>query len=276
MGYWFAEISKGLVPHEYSFGYHDALLAWYEAACWMAAVAWVINIFIVVVIQKKRIPLTTWDMVKPLCYVVTSLVILSAVRWLINGVVLHLPLYQVQTILYLIEAHIGIAIATFGFWYLIRKENNVFERMAKHKRNSERWKTVTDSMRLTGVAEFDEGGNIWFTNPALDRIFGYDREELIGEKITILMPERFRKKHLDSINLFIETGRSPVMDAPVPLEFWGIRKDQSEFAIELTLSCYKIDAAPYRFVAIMRDISYRTKLEKELDAKLQRRNDSTT
>lgn len=276
MNHWFAEITKGMVPHEYSFGYHEALLAWYEVACWMAAVAWIMNTFIVVVLQKKRIPLTTWNMVKPLCYIVTSLVGLSCLRWLLNGIVLHFPWYQAQTVLYLIEAHIGIAIATFGFWYLIRKENNVFERMAKHKRNSERWKTVTDCLRLTSIVEFDEGGNIWFANPATERIFGYDKDELIAEKITILMPERFRKKHLAAINLFLETGRSHVMDSPIPLELRGVRKDGSEFPIELTLSCYKIDAAPYRFVAIMRDISHRTQLEKDLDAELQRRDDDPT
>ncbi len=47
--------TEGFLPHAESFGYHGALLDWYEAACWMAALAWVVNTFIVVR-MRKHIP----------------------------------------------------------------------------------------------------------------------------------------------------------------------------------------------------------------------------
>lgn len=266
-------IQEGFLPHRDSFGYHEALLAWYEVACWLAMVAWMMNTFIALKIQR-RISAVTWAMVRPLCFLVIGLVVSSVIRWALNGIVLHVPWYGTQTCVYLVDAHLGIGISTLGFWYLIRKENNIFDRMARHKLNSERWITVTNSMRLTGIIEFDSGSHILFANPVAHRIFGYKEGsngypgELIGEKITLLMPEHFRQNHLDAVQSFLKTGKSYTMDAAVPLEMIGLRKNGTQFPIELTLSHYKIEGASVRFVAIIRDISYRKKLEKALDAPL--------
>lgn len=268
---WLSEFTQnGLVPHKDSFGWHEGLLSWYEIACWVAMVAWM-GIFFIALALRKKIEPVVWGMIRNLAYLVLALILLSTVRWFFNAWVLHYPWYQVQTSIYLLDAHLGIAIATFGFWYLIRKENNIFTRMARHKRNSQRWEAMAESMRLTGIVEFDEGSNIWFVNPAMHRIFGYDWRdgsadrppELLGEKVTILMPESRKQGHLDEINLFLETGRSEIMEALYPTEKIGIRKDGSEFPMEITMSAYKLSES-YRFVAVIRDISYRKKLETAL------------
>lgn len=258
-------VHDGLLPHKESFGWHEGLLSWYEIACWVAMLAWMVNVFIIIALLRKIQPVV-WKMIWSLAWLVAVMAVLSVVRWFFNAVVLHRPWYATQTAIYLVDAHLAIAIATFGFWYLFRKDNNIFERMARHKRNSERWEAMAESMRLTGIVEFDEGSNIWFVNPAMHRIFGYDwrdgtRPELLGEKVTILMPEAKKQDHLDAINLFLETGKSEIMEALYPTERTGVKKDGSEFPMEITLSCYKLSDS-YRFVAVIRDTSYRKSLEK--------------
>jgi PAS domain S-box-containing protein len=68
------------------------------------------------------------------------------------------------------------------------------------------FKTVAHAA-LDGIVTIDEASTILFVNPIVERIFGYMRVELIGQKLTLLMPDYLRRVHEKGIQRYLETGR---------------------------------------------------------------------
>ena len=94
-------------------------------------------------------------------------------------------------------------------------------------------------------------------------MFGYRQNELIGQSISILMPERFRKAHEKGMARVAASGKARLINETV--ELYGITKDGNEFPVELSLSNWK--SGNHTFLAgIIRDISQRKKYEKEREA----------
>lgn len=259
--------NAGLLPHKDSFGPHYILLKWYEIAMWIGTLAWIAN-GIQFAISVKQMPVVIREWVRPLIKVVSLFIGISIIRYALNSIVIHWPWYDLQTVAFMLDAHIVIGIATLGCWYLLRPNDSIFLRMARHKRNSDRFQAMANSTRITGLIEYDEGSNIWFANPAAHRILGYSGEprlgeSLVGEKFTILLPFQDKQVHLDSTEEFIRTGSTARLEAKMPLELTAVRKDGTCFPMEITLSAYKL-ALDWRFVCIFRDITYRKELEHKL------------
>lgn len=95
---------------------------------------------------------------------------------------------------------------------------------------------------------------IIFWNKHAEKIFGYSAEEAVGKPLTILMPERYRNDHIKGMQRFMNTNETKVIGKVV--ELYGLRKDGSEFPVELTLSNW--DTQEGKFVTgIIRDITRR-------------------
>jgi diguanylate cyclase (GGDEF)-like protein/PAS domain S-box-containing protein len=92
-------------------------------------------------------------------------------------------------------------------------------------------------------------------------MFGYSSEEAVGQPITIVMPDRFRQAHEKGINRFFSTGRSKILGKNY--EVFALKKNGSEFPVELSLSSWEQDGNFY-FTGIIRDITKRKKLEDRL------------
>ncbi|HKY72197.1 MAG TPA: PAS domain S-box protein [Nitrospira sp.] len=102
-------------------------------------------------------------------------------------------------------------------------------------------------------------------NRAATRIFGYSTEEMIGQLLTRIMPERYREAHERGLARIEATGQGRLIGSVIELH--GLRKSGEEFPIELSLATWKTGRGSY-YSGIIRDISERKKAADTLE-KLQ-------
>jgi len=109
----------------------------------------------------------------------------------------------------------------------------------------------------------DSQGRIVFTNQQLLVLFGYTREEVRGQSVELLIPERFRAQHIGHRSGFAAETRTRPMGAG--LELYARRKDGSEFPVEISLSPIQ-DAGATLVAAAIRDVTDRKRVQQELIA----------
>jgi len=108
----------------------------------------------------------------------------------------------------------------------------------------------------------EENGNIIGWNAAAQRLFGYSEAEIMGQPMTLLMPERFRNLHDEGLSRVAAGGSPHVIGKTVELA--GLRKDGSEFPLELSLAQWQASDGQF-FTGIIRDITQRKQKEDELE-----------
>jgi len=127
--------------------------------------------------------------------------------------------------------------------------------------SEEKFRSISASAQ-DGIIMMDNEGNISYWNEAAQRIFGYTKGEAIGKEVHIFLgPKRYHEAYRKGFNRFKETGEGPVVEKT--LELSAIRKDGTEFPIELSVSSVKVQGK-WHSIGIVRDITRRKQAEEAL------------
>jgi diguanylate cyclase (GGDEF)-like protein/PAS domain S-box-containing protein len=102
-------------------------------------------------------------------------------------------------------------------------------------------------------------GRIVLVNAQTERLFGYNREELLGKPIEILIPERFRDRHAGHRAGYLSDPH--VRPMGICLDLYALRKDGTEFPVDVSLSYLRMDR-DILVISSIRDITERIETEK--------------
>jgi PAS domain S-box-containing protein len=122
-----------------------------------------------------------------------------------------------------------------------------------------RLRSITDAAADAVIAA-DVDGNIVSWNRGAAAIFGYAETEVVGRPLSMLMPERHREAHGRGIARAGATSHPVITQG---LEFTGLRKDGTEFPIELSLGSWDSEQSRF-YVGIIRDVTERKRAEEVL------------
>ncbi|MFB6232587.1 MAG: PAS domain S-box protein [Salinibacter sp.] len=136
-----------------------------------------------------------------------------------------------------------------------------YKRLRQAQRESEAKARAILETTVDGIITIDADGTIESFNEAAEDIFGYDAEEVIGENVKVLMPSPYREEHDEYLRSYHETGRKRIIG--IGREVRGKRKDGSTFPMDLAVSEVELGDR-ILFTGIVRDISERRRLEKEI------------
>lgn len=124
--------------------------------------------------------------------------------------------------------------------------------------NSERMRAILNTAS-DAIITINRQGMIDAVNPATERMFGYDRKELIGQNVKMLMPSPYCEEHDDYLRRYLESGEAKIIG--IGREVEGRRKDGSIFPIDLAVS--EVDHLGL-FTGIIRDITERKAEQEQL------------
>ena len=111
----------------------------------------------------------------------------------------------------------------------------------------------------------DGRGRIIHVNGRTEKLFGHPRRRLIGKAVETLLPKRFRGRHGEHRSVYFTESRPPM---GIGLELFGLRRDGSEFPIEITLRSLDTQEGKVALSAI-RDISHRRRAEEKFGGLLE-------
>jgi PAS domain S-box-containing protein len=135
------------------------------------------------------------------------------------------------------------------------------ERAEKALRESEERYRVVAETASDAIVVIDEDSRILFINSAAEKIFGYARAEMVGQRLTMLMPERLREVHAASLERYLETGRRGLDWSSIQLP--GLHASGEEIPLEISFGEFVGDGERF-FTGFVRDITERKEAEKRL------------
>ena len=123
-----------------------------------------------------------------------------------------------------------------------------------------RQRTILESV-VDSLITIDERGIIESANPATETMFGYSIDEMLGNNVSMLMPEPYHSEHHGYLKQYLEDGKTYVLG--IARELVARRRDNSTFPIELSVSEMSIGDEK-KFTGLIKDISDRKHAENEL------------
>jgi len=133
-------------------------------------------------------------------------------------------------------------------------EKRVLERAEAVGKNEGKLRAILESA-FDAIVGMDQKGLVTEWNPRAEEIFGWAKDEVIGQRMSeLIIPERYRQMHEKGLSHFIVTGEGPVLNRSI--EISSLKKSGEEFPVELSITPLKIDNQ-YIFTAFISDITQR-------------------
>ncbi len=155
------------------------------------------------------------------------------------------------------DAHMATGFAKFASLALFNSRT-----LESLEHSEEHFRSVAETA-IDAIITVNSNGSIIFWNKKAELMFGHTANEVIGRPVAMIMPERFRPAHQRALSQAASRTRPKITGNL--LELVGLRKDGSEFPLELSLANWKTKEGVF-FTAIIRDISERKQTQDELQA----------
>lgn len=144
----------------------------------------------------------------------------------------------------------------------LKDRQYLVEAQSALQQSEELMRTMANAVQ-SGVLLIDDQDCIQFVNPAAERLFGYQQEEMIGTRLhEILLPEPLRQRAREGLAVYARTGAGPLVEKP--MEFLARRKDGSEVNVQIAVGRVRKDDHWWAVGAAM-DISAHKAREKDLE-----------
>jgi len=128
------------------------------------------------------------------------------------------------------------------------------------RESEERFRSISSSAQ-DALIMMNSTGNISYWNEAAERIFGYSKKEVIDKNLhKLLVPKKYLEVFMNGFKNFQNTGQGSAIGKTI--EMSALRKDGTEFPMELSLSSFQLRDRWYA-IGVVRDISDRKQAEKE-------------
>ncbi len=143
----------------------------------------------------------------------------------------------------------------------LQDSGNVHKDLAELFRKSEKMVIALLESATQAIISIDKAGRIVLANRRCEEMFGYNREELLGFRIEILLPESKRRVHTRERDDYFD--RPHVRPMGLGIDLAGRHRDGHEFPVEVSLSYIETEEGVFA-IAFVSDISQRKRLEEQL------------
>ena len=157
------------------------------------------------------------------------------------------------------EFPVELSLAT---WFLDEERyyTGIIRDISERKQAEQKFRSVTESA-VDAIISADHTGNIISWNKAATHVLGYTEEEAVGQRLELIIPERFHEAHRNGMARFTATGEAHAIGTTVELA--ACTKSGEEVPIELSLSTWTVRDERY-YTGIIRDIGERKRAEEAL------------